>query len=160
MRLCEMGEKVLWYVPKKLKGKSEQPWRYGVFLGRALGSDQNYIGLRNGDVVRARAIVRLVAGSRWTQRCSLVSRRHRSTNTLAGLINLNLVMLLMHSLPSMTVRTERPLGLAGCESHLVIFANTVSLIHAHDARATRQGTIGAQGSTATRNFAGLASMIG
>ena len=45
-RLCELGEKILWFVPKKLRSKADQPWRYGVFLGRALGSDQNFIGLR------------------------------------------------------------------------------------------------------------------
>ena len=65
-RLCELGERVLWFVPKKLRAKADQPWRYGVFLGRALGSDQNKIGLPNGDVVRARAMVRLVPEARWS----------------------------------------------------------------------------------------------
>ena len=53
-------ETMLWFVPKRLKAKADQPWRYGVFLGRALGSDQNMIGLPGGDVVRARAMVRRV----------------------------------------------------------------------------------------------------
>ena len=35
------------------------------FLGRSMSSDQNYVGLLNGNVVRARAIVRLVPEARW-----------------------------------------------------------------------------------------------
>ena len=56
---------MLWYVPKKLRAKADQPWRYGVFLGRVLGSDQDFVGMRSGDVVRARALVRLVPAARW-----------------------------------------------------------------------------------------------
>ena len=48
-----------------MRGKADQRFRYGIFLGRCLGSDQNFVGLSNGDVVRARAIVRLVPESRW-----------------------------------------------------------------------------------------------
>lgn len=62
---CELGEKVLWFVPKALRAKADQPWRYGICLGRSLGSDQNFIGLPSGDVVRARAMVRLTVEARW-----------------------------------------------------------------------------------------------
>ena len=65
-RVCEFGETVMWYVPKKLRAKLDQRWRYGIFLGRALGSDQNYIGVNSGDVVCARAIVRVVPNARWS----------------------------------------------------------------------------------------------
>ena len=44
-RICEFGETIMWFVPKKLRSKLDQRWRYGIFLGRALGSDQNFIGL-------------------------------------------------------------------------------------------------------------------
>ena len=40
-------------------------WRYGVFLGRALSSDQNVIGLSDGSTTRARAITRVVPSARW-----------------------------------------------------------------------------------------------
>ena len=50
-RVCEFGEVILWYVPKKMRAKLDQRWRYGVFLGRALGSDQNLIGLNSGNAV-------------------------------------------------------------------------------------------------------------
>ena len=64
-RICELGERVLWSVPKALRSKLDQRWRYGVFLGRSISSDQNFIGLPNGRVIRARAIVRLVPEARW-----------------------------------------------------------------------------------------------
>ena len=65
-RVCEFGETIMWYVPKKLRAKLDQRWRYGVFLGRALGSDQNYVGVNSGDVVCARAIIRVVPNARWS----------------------------------------------------------------------------------------------
>ena len=55
----------MWFVPKKMRSKLEQRWRYGVFLGRSMSSDQNFVGLASGDVVCARAIVRLVPSVRW-----------------------------------------------------------------------------------------------
>ena len=64
-RICEFGEHIMWYVPKKLRSKLDQRWRYGVFLGRSMSSDQNFVGLNNGDVVCARAIVRLIPEIRW-----------------------------------------------------------------------------------------------
>ena len=55
----------MWLVPKKLRGKLDQRWRYGIFLGRSLSSDQNFVGLNTGEVVCARAIVRVAEGIRW-----------------------------------------------------------------------------------------------
>ena len=78
-KVCEFGEVVMWYVPKKIRAKLDQRWRYGVFLGRSLSSDQNYIGLNNGDVVCARAIVRVVMGIRWN--ADRVSKIHTTPIT-------------------------------------------------------------------------------
>ena len=39
-KLCELGEKVLWFVPKRLRSKLDSPWRYGIFLGASMSSDQ------------------------------------------------------------------------------------------------------------------------
>ena len=58
--IAEFGERVLYYVPKKQRSKLDVRWRYGTFLGRATNSDQNYIGLNDGTVTCARAMVRLV----------------------------------------------------------------------------------------------------
>ena len=65
-KICEFSERVMWLVPKKLRAKLDQRWRCGVFLGRPLSSDQNMIGLINGDVVCARAIIRVVTNIRWS----------------------------------------------------------------------------------------------
>ena len=64
-RICQFGEKVLWYVPKKQRAKLDVRWRHGVFLGRSMNSDQNYIGLSDGSVTCARAMVRMVHRKRW-----------------------------------------------------------------------------------------------
>ena len=64
-RICEFGERIMWYVPKKMRAKLDQRWRYGIFLGRSMASDQNFVGLTSGEVVCARAIVRLVPSIRW-----------------------------------------------------------------------------------------------
>ena len=60
--------RVLWFVPSKLRAKADQRWRYGCFLGRSMGSDQNVIGLSTGEVIRARAMVRLTPEARWDAR--------------------------------------------------------------------------------------------
>ena len=65
-RVCEFGERIMWFVPKKMRAKMDQRWRYGIFLGRSLSSDQNYVGLSSGEVVCARAIVRVVREMRWS----------------------------------------------------------------------------------------------
>ena len=64
-RVCEFGERVMWFVPKKLRSKLDQRWRYGIFLGRSLSSDQNFVATNSGDVLCARAIVRVVTNIRW-----------------------------------------------------------------------------------------------
>ena len=65
-RICEFGEVVTWFVPKKLRSKLDQRWKYGIFPGRALGRDQHFIGVHSGKVVCARAIVRVVPSIRWS----------------------------------------------------------------------------------------------
>ena len=65
-RVCEFGERIMWFVPKKMRAKMDQRWRYGIFLGRSLSSDQNFVGLGSGEVICARAIVRVVPQHRWS----------------------------------------------------------------------------------------------
>ena len=52
-------------MPKRLRSKLDQKWRYGCFVGRSLGSDQNHVALSDGSIIRARALVRLVPERRW-----------------------------------------------------------------------------------------------
>ena len=73
-RIAEFGERVLWFVPAKRKRSLEPKWRNGIFIGRAWGSDQNFIALLDGSVTRARAMVRTTPALRWdTQRCKNVA---------------------------------------------------------------------------------------
>ena len=67
-RIAEFGETILFYVPKKRRRKLEPKYRFGVFLSRSWMSDQNYIGLMDGSITTARAMVRVVETSRWDQR--------------------------------------------------------------------------------------------
>ena len=61
----KLGEKILWFVPKKKRVKLDARWRYGVFLGRSMNTDYNYVGLSDGTVVCARAMVRVIPSKRW-----------------------------------------------------------------------------------------------
>ena len=63
-RICEFGERVCWFVPAKRRTKLEPRWLNGVFLGRAYNSDQNFVGLSDGTVTTARAMVRVVPSCR------------------------------------------------------------------------------------------------
>ena len=62
---ASLAKKVLWYVPKQSRGKLDARWRYGVFIGRSMNSDQNFVSLQDGYVVKARAIVRVIPEVRW-----------------------------------------------------------------------------------------------
>ena len=63
--IAEFGERIMWFVPKKKRLKLDARWRMGVFLGRSMNTDFNYIGLNDGSVVCARAMVRVVPSRRW-----------------------------------------------------------------------------------------------
>ena len=63
--LAEFGELVLYHVPAKFRKKLDPRWKYGVFLGRSLSSDEAFVGTRGGHVVRARALARLIPSVRW-----------------------------------------------------------------------------------------------
>ena len=85
-RICEFGEVVMWYIPRRVRGKLDVRWRYGLFLGRSPNSDENVLGLPNGKVIRARAMLRVVIHARWSnERFDAVNmspikeRLHRST---------------------------------------------------------------------------------
>ena len=64
-RIPEFGETVMWFVPRRCRQKLDPRWRYGAFVGRSWNSDQNFVALPDGSVVRARAMVRLVHSKRW-----------------------------------------------------------------------------------------------
>ena len=67
-RLPEFGETILFYVPVRSRGKMDPRWRFGTFLGRSWNSDQNFIGLADGSVTRAKGIARTVPSKKWQPR--------------------------------------------------------------------------------------------
>ena len=64
-RLVEFGEKVFFYVPRKVRAKLDQRFRLGTYLGVSTNSNESYVGLSNGNVVKSRTIARVVEASRW-----------------------------------------------------------------------------------------------
>ena len=66
-RPVEFGEQVFYYVPKKLRAKLNLRWRVGTFLGNAQATNECFVAASNGDVVKARAVVRVIEPSRWSK---------------------------------------------------------------------------------------------
>ena len=65
-RLVEFGERVLFHIPKVRRAKLDLRWASGVFLGTTMSSNECWIGLANGNVTRARSIMRLTPERRWS----------------------------------------------------------------------------------------------
>ena len=55
----------MWYCPAKKRQKLTPRWRDGVFLGRSFNTESSFIGLIDGAVLMARAMVRVVPSRRW-----------------------------------------------------------------------------------------------
>ena len=64
-RRLEFGERVLYSVPKQGRAKMDVRWKVGVFLGHTSNTGEHHVGIRNGNVVRARSCVRVVEPVRW-----------------------------------------------------------------------------------------------
>ena len=71
-QLVEFGERMLFFVPKTRRAKLDLRWASGIFLGNGLSSPESYIGLPNGNVVKARVLSWLTEDRRW--RVDLVQR--------------------------------------------------------------------------------------
>ena len=65
-KAVEFGERVFYYIPRKLRAKMSLRWRLGMYLGVASHSGEHLIGTWNGDVVRTRSIIRVVESAGWT----------------------------------------------------------------------------------------------
>ena len=64
-RIAEFGKRIVWFVLVKRRAKLDPRWRNGLLLGRSWNTDQNYIALLDGSIVRARAMVRVIPDIRW-----------------------------------------------------------------------------------------------
>ena len=62
--ICEFGEHVMARKPGDVRQKFQENWFDGIWLGRSSGSDEHYIGTRDG-LKRARTIKRHDPCSRW-----------------------------------------------------------------------------------------------
>lgn len=117
-RSCQLGENKLWFAPKRLRRTIDQRYRHDIFLGRAIGSDQHAVGLTNGDVIRARAIVRRIPPARWYRRLALALK----TTRLQGVQDTLMASMDMNnrtSMSTLTMGTQDPLhrSFAGLASH-------------------------------------------
>ena len=63
-RTAEFGERLMYFVPKKLHTKLDLRWRVGMFLTPADRSNEAYIGTRSGNVVKSRGLARVVKESK------------------------------------------------------------------------------------------------
>ena len=64
-RLVEFGERVFYYVPRKVRAKLDQKWRLGIFIGHSTNSNEAYVGTASGSVVKSRSIARVKVADRW-----------------------------------------------------------------------------------------------
>ena len=110
-RICEFGECVLWYVPKKLRTKLDLRWRYGVFMGRSASTDQNFIGIHDGTIVGARAMVRLVSAKRWNTQLVTNIQSSRWISRQKGLT-------LLRAIPTLTI-----MQLSAMTPRLILYLN-------------------------------------
>ena len=65
-KAIEFWERVFYFIPKKLRAKLNLKWKFGIYLGDAPNSNESCVGTWCGDVIRARGLVRVVEGSRWS----------------------------------------------------------------------------------------------
>ena len=63
-RRIEFGERVFFSTPKKGRAKMDLRWRLGIYLGHAPNSNELFVGVANGNVIKARSAVRVVEKTR------------------------------------------------------------------------------------------------
>ena len=63
--VLEFGEKVFYYVLKRARTKLDRRWNDGIYLGSSQPSNEHFVGLASGKVVRVRGLARVRAEHRW-----------------------------------------------------------------------------------------------
>ena len=61
----ELGERVYFYVAKKLRFKLDMRWQLSAFLGVSSNSNEYYVVATNGNVLKSRSVVRVTGSRRW-----------------------------------------------------------------------------------------------
>ena len=64
-KMVEFGERVYYWIPRKMRYKLDMKWKVGIMLGVVNSSNEYYVGTASGNVVKSRSVVRCVASKRW-----------------------------------------------------------------------------------------------
>ena len=64
-KVAEFGERVLFWIPKGRRAKLDMPWSAGVFLGTSMNTNEAFVGLPSGGVVKTGALCRIRPDQRW-----------------------------------------------------------------------------------------------
>ena len=64
-KLVELWDNILYFIPKAKRAKLDKRFGVGVFIGRALWGDENYVARADGSVIRTRGIARMIPKLRW-----------------------------------------------------------------------------------------------
>ena len=65
LKQIEFGEKIFYYLPKRVRAKLDNRYHLGIYLGQVSSSNECYVATANGGVVKTRSIARVVTSQRW-----------------------------------------------------------------------------------------------
>ena len=83
-RLVEFGERVFYFVPKKVRAKLDHRWRLGIFVGLSTNSNESFVATPNGNIVKTRSVARVVEAHRWDADAILKIKGTPSSLTPSG----------------------------------------------------------------------------
>ena len=66
-KLAEFGERIFYDLPKRLRAKLDLRFKLGVLPGNPQNSNEASICIGNGNVVKSRSVVRVVASQMWSK---------------------------------------------------------------------------------------------
>ena len=55
-KMVEFGERVYYWIPKKMRYKLDMRWKVGIMLGVVNSSNKYYIGRPDGNVVKSKSL--------------------------------------------------------------------------------------------------------
>ena len=56
-----LGEKIFYYLPKRVRAKLDNRYHLGIYLGQVSSSNELYVVTANGGVIKTRTAARFVA---------------------------------------------------------------------------------------------------
>ena len=64
----EFGEKIFYYVPKRVRAKLDNRYHLGIYFGQVSSSNECYVATANGGVIKTRSTARIVSDQRWDEK--------------------------------------------------------------------------------------------